>query len=88
VFRTVGTGKHKTTKELCTVLVLAPGSSVVSVEVSRGGTLYATGAGRMKSASSRIRLHLLRAIPKARYLVTVEIRSGPKVHVLEYTKTL
>jgi hypothetical protein len=89
VFKTTGKRKHKKTKEICTVSVLAPGSHSVSVDISRGRTIYATGTGVTRAGRARFVLHTLRMTNKTeRYLVTIIATRGKHRITVRHTQRI
>lgn len=86
--KATGTGKHRKTTDVCTVSVLSPGSHPFSVDVSRGGSSYATGAGVLHAGRARLHLHDLRAITHGRYVVTVVLEKGRHTKVVRSQQTL
>jgi hypothetical protein len=74
VFRPIAAGKQTTAGEICTARVPARRSRQVRVDISRGRTTY--GIGPVRRGVARMRLHILRAMSHARYLVTVVATNG------------
>ena len=72
----------------CTARVSAPHSQSVSVDVSRGTTRYAIGAAHVHHGVASVRLHILRAIHHARYVVTVIATNGKHATVTRHSAKL
>ncbi len=85
IFKTTAAGRDKRARETCMARVPAPHSQSVTVAISRGATTYALGAGRVRRGVARVRLHILRAIAHARYVVTVVAAHGTYATVTRYT---
>jgi len=88
VFKTTAAGTHKMTRETCTARVPAPRSQSVTVDISRGATTYAIGTAHVRRGVARLRLHILRAIHHARYVVTVIATNGKHATVTRHSATL
>jgi hypothetical protein len=88
VFHTTGTGKHRKTHEVCIATVRAPGSALVSAEITRGKTSYAVGAAIVRTGKARFTLHTVRAIARGRYLITFVLTTGSRSTVIRYQQTI
>ncbi len=88
VVRTTGTGKHRKTNEICTAHVLSPGAHLVSVDISRANTHYASGASLTHAGMARFALRSRHQMKHGRYLITIVMTHGKKSTVIRYRQTL
>jgi hypothetical protein len=77
-----GKGKHKKTHTKCTTTVVAPGSHTVSVAITRGRRMLASGSAVVRSGIAHVTIRRAGRLRHGRYLVTVLSSTGSKTTIL------
>ena len=69
--------------------VLAPGSRLVTAQISRGRRAYALDSAVVRHGAARLALSLPRGARRGRYLITIVITgSRGQASVIRYTRRL
>jgi hypothetical protein len=88
VSRPTGKGKKCKTSEVCTVLVLAPGAHLVSVDISRANTQYAVGTAVVHGGKARLALRSTHSMKRGTYLIIVVTSHGDKAVVSRFRRAI
>jgi hypothetical protein len=68
--------------------VLAPGAHLARVTISRDKIKYASGTAVVHAGKAKFRLHSMREMKRAHYLITIVITHGNRTSAIRYRELI